>query len=104
MRSTARPGIGSTRINQTDIDRLADWLIRRGLEGLSEAELLRLFCEKCGAAGLPVDRALMLIDTLHPIHEGHVFRWRNDGAEEEPIREYGPVSYTHLTLPTILRV
>lgn len=90
MRSTARPGIGSTRINQTDIDRLADWLIRRGLEGLSEAELLRLFCEKCGAAGLPVDRALMLIDTLHPIHEGHVFRWRNDGAEEEPIREYGP--------------
>jgi len=90
VRSTARPGIGSTRINQTDIDRLADWLIRRGLEGLSEAELLRLFCEKCGAAGLPVDRALMLIDTLHPIHEGHVFRWRNDGAEEEPIREYGP--------------
>jgi adenylate cyclase len=51
---------------------------------------LRLFCEKSGAAGLPVSRALMLIDTLHPIREGRVFRWRADGAEEAAVREYGP--------------
>lgn len=81
---------GSARINSVDIDRLADWLIRRGLEGLPEPELLRLFCEKGAAAGLRVDRALMLIDTLHPIREGRVFRWRADGAEEAAVRDYGP--------------
>ena len=51
--------------------------------------MLRAFCEKCAAIGLPVDRSLMFIDTLHPVHEGRLFRWRSDGAEEEPVRDYG---------------
>jgi len=78
-------------MNPADIDRLADWLIRRGLEGLSEPELLPLFCKKCNAAGLPVNRALMFMDTLHPVHEGRIVFWRNDGVENErPTRDYGP--------------
>src|SRR5947208_2190360 len=59
-------------MDHTNVDRLADWLIRRGLEGVATADLLRLFCEKCGAAGLPVNRGLMFIDTLHPVHEGTI--------------------------------
>ena len=81
---------GSIAIKQTDIDRIADWLIRCGLEGTPESELLRGFCERCKAAGLPISRALALIDTLHPVHEGTVFRWRDDGEPEEPVRDYGP--------------
>jgi adenylate cyclase len=78
-------------MDHTNVDRLADWLIRRGLEGVATADLLRLFCEKCGAAGLPVNRALMFIDTLHPVHEGRIVRWRNDGvADDGAIRDYGP--------------
>ena len=74
-----------------DTDRLIAWLVRRGLEGTSEHDLLRMFCEKCGAAGLPVNRALMFMDTLHPVHEGRIFRWRNDGVPEDtPVRDYGP--------------
>ena len=38
---------------------------------------------KCNAAGLPIARALVIIDTLHPVHEGTVFRWRNDDVEEK---------------------
>jgi adenylate cyclase len=58
---------------------------------VAETDLLRLFCEKCGAAGMPLNRALMFIDTLHPVREGRVFRWRNDGQEDEaPVRDYGP--------------
>ncbi len=76
-------------MDTAQVDRLADWLVRRGLEGMPEPDLLRAFCEKCGAAGLPLDRALVLIDTLHPVHEGTIFRWRNDGEEEEAVREYG---------------
>ena len=41
----------------TDIDRITDWIVRRGLAGAQETDLLREFCEKCNAAGLP-DRAL----------------------------------------------
>jgi adenylate cyclase len=76
-------------MNNADIDRISDWIIRRGLEGAPESDLLRAFCDKCGAVGLPVDRALMFIDTLHPVHEGRIFFWRNDGAEEEAVRDYG---------------
>ncbi len=80
-------------MDQADIERLIDWVVRRGLEGMDAAELLRRFCEKCGALGLPVNRALMVIDTLHPVHEGRLFRWRNDGLEDDaPMREYGPTT------------
>jgi adenylate cyclase len=78
-------------VNTADTDRLVAWLLRRGLEGMAEPELLRLFCEKSGAAGLPVNRALMFMDTLHPVHEGRIFFWRNDGGEDAgPVRDYGP--------------
>ena len=76
-------------MNHTDIDRIADWVIRRGLEGVLEADLLRAFCVKCTAAGLEITRALAFIDTLHPVHEGRIFRWRSDGTEEKTVVEYG---------------
>ena len=76
-------------MNGTEIDRIADWIVRRGLDGIDETALLREFCDKCRAAGLPVSRGLAFIDTLHPVYEGRIFRWRDDGVEEEPVREYG---------------
>jgi adenylate cyclase len=76
-------------MNATEIDRIADWIIRRGLDGVDEIGLLREFCDKCRAAGLPISRGLAFIDTLHPVYEGRIFRWRDDGQEEEPVREYG---------------
>lgn len=78
-------------MDPADTDRIADWLVRRGLEGMGESDLLRAFCEKCGRAGLPVNRALMFMDTLHPVHEGRIFFWRDDGGEDAgPVRDYGP--------------
>jgi adenylate cyclase len=73
----------------TDVDRILDWLVRRGLEGAEETDLLREFCLRCNEAGLPITRALAIIDTLHPVHEGTVFRWRNDNVEEEAATQYG---------------
>jgi len=60
-----------------------------GLAGASEADLLRLFCERLVAEGVPVARANVLIDTLHPVHEGRAFRWRRDQVDVEPVVEYG---------------
>ena len=76
-------------MKSADIDRISDWIIRRGLEGAQETDLLIKFCEKCNAAGLPLARALVVIDTLHPVHEGTVFRWRNDNVEEDAATQYG---------------
>ena len=73
----------------TDVDRISNWIVRRGLEGAQESDLLREFCEKCNETGLPVARALVVIDTLHPVHEGTVFRWRNDDIEEKAATTYG---------------
>ncbi|HTB40239.1 MAG TPA: adenylate/guanylate cyclase domain-containing protein [Reyranella sp.] len=72
-----------------DVDRITDWIVRRGLEGAAETDLLREFCERSNAAGLMISRALAVIDTLHPVHEGTVFRWRSDNVAEKAATEYG---------------
>jgi adenylate cyclase len=63
-----------------------------GLAGAPEPDLLRAFCERLNAEGLPVARALVVIDTLHPVYEGRVFRWLRDDAGFEPVTEYGRTS------------
>src|SRR5580700_2080825 len=70
---------------------LARWTTEAGLAGKSETAMLDGFCRRAVAAGLPVARAMVIIDTLHPVHEGRVFRWRREGDEghTEAI-EYGP--------------
>jgi len=73
-------------------DAIADvmaWVTEAGLAGSSEADLLRGFCERASAAGLPLVRAVVIIDTLHPVHEGRVFRWRRDPSDERAMVEYG---------------
>ena len=76
-------------MHERDIEQIATWVTERALAGASETELLHGFCERVNAASLPVSSAIAVIDTLHPIWEGRVFLWRNDGVEEEPTFEYG---------------
>jgi len=68
---------------------ISESVVRQGLAGTPETELLTSFCQRCESAGLPVASGMAVIDTLHPIWEGRAFTWRNDGVEEEPIIEYG---------------
>lgn len=65
----------------------AAWATQAGLAGAAELDLLRGFCERAVASGLSIGRAQILVDTLHPVHEGRVFRWRADRAGE--VVEYG---------------
>ena len=76
-------------MDEAAVTELSDWLIEGGLAGLSETALLGGFCRRALASGLPVARALVVVDTLHPIHEGRVFRWRADKPDEAEISEYG---------------
>jgi adenylate cyclase len=70
---------------------LSAWLTQAGLAGTSETDIVSGFCDRCVAAGLPLARTLVLIDTLHPVHEGRLFRWGFDPTES-PLLEYGRTS------------
>lgn len=65
------------------------WVTEAGLAGMAESDILQGFCQRLVAAGLPVCQVNILIDTLHPIYEGRVFRWRSNGANINPVVEYG---------------
>lgn len=64
-------------------------ITKAGLAGASEEELLRDFCLGAVVAGLGLSHATLIVDTLHPVHEGHVFHWRDRSPDEIAIREYG---------------
>src|SRR5262249_8738662 len=69
---------------------LLAWLTQAGLAGTPESDIFSVFCDRCVAAGLPLGRAHVAIDTLHPVHEGSLFRW---GYPNEPlVYEYGRTS------------
>jgi adenylate cyclase len=78
-------------MNNSLFSELSAWLTQAGLVGMSETGILSGFCERCVAAELPLDRALVLIDTLHPVHEGRVLRW-GYATSEPALVEYGRTS------------
>jgi adenylate cyclase len=75
-------------MTEAEIAKLATWLAKAGLEGRSETALVEGFCGRAVAGGLPLVRAILFIDTLHPIHEGRAFRWERE-KPEATLTEYG---------------
>jgi adenylate cyclase len=67
---------------------LTTWLTEKTLAGVSEAEIVGGFCERLVQAGVPVTRAIVLVDTLHPIYEGRAFPWSH-GTDQAEMQEYG---------------
>jgi adenylate cyclase len=70
-----RTRLYSRDMNGAFFDELPAWLTQAGLAGTSEIEIVSGFCDRCVAAGLPIARALMFVDTLHPVYEGRLLRW-----------------------------
>ena len=80
-------------MNSAALSELRDWLAEAGLAGNSETEIVDGFCRRAVTAGLPIARATVIIDTLHPVHEGRVVRWRREGDEHQAeLIEYGPTT------------
>jgi adenylate cyclase len=75
-------------MNEASFAELSAWLMQAGLAGTPETDIVSGFCERCVAAGLPLGRAQVFIDTLHPVHEGRLFRW-GQGPSEASLLEYG---------------
>ena len=76
-------------MNETAFSELAAWVTEAGLIGRSESELMVGFCRRVADAGVPLARAIVILDTLHPIYEGRAFRWRADLPGEAEVIDYG---------------
>lgn len=68
---------------------LSAWVAEAGLIGRNEGELIAGFCRRVTKAGVPLARALVILDTLHPIYEGRALLWRSDRPGTGEVREYG---------------
>src|SRR5438552_869931 len=75
-------------MDAAQIVELSQWVTRAGLAGKPETDLVQGFCERVAGAGVPLSNSILIIDTLHPIHEGRAFRWRR-GEPETVLIEYG---------------
>lgn len=75
-------------MDDAQVGALAGWLTEAGLAGMPETEMLDGLCERLTALGMAIGRAIVIIDTLHPIHEGRLFAWSRDRRSAE-LTEYG---------------
>jgi adenylate cyclase len=73
---------------------LPAWLTEVGLAGAPETDTVTGFCDRSVAGGIPLGRAHLFLDTLHPLHEGRMFRWGY--PNESLIYEYGRTSFEGL--------
>ena len=78
-------------MNEKVFSELPAWLTKAGLAGTPDTDIFSGFCDRCVAAGMPLGRAHLFIDTLHPVHEGRLFRW-GFGPDETAMHEYGRTS------------
>jgi adenylate cyclase len=78
-------------MNEAFFAELSAWLTQAGLAGTPETDIVSEVCDRCVAAGLPLARTNVFIDTLHPVHEGRLVRWGH-GPTESPLVEYGRTS------------
>ena len=76
-------------MNDAIFSELAGWVTEAGLIGRAESELMAGFCQRIGVAGVRLARSMVILDTLHPIYEGRVLRWRADLPEAVEAVDYG---------------
>lgn len=103
-------------MNDAQIADLTTWVARSGLEGMVQADLISGFCDRAVAIGMPLVRASFIIDTLHPVYEGHAVTWmrkektarltdfgRTEAAEAAESWRRSPFYHLNQTGETMLR-
>ncbi|MHA1537390.1 MAG: adenylate/guanylate cyclase domain-containing protein [Alphaproteobacteria bacterium] len=85
--------INTDRKPPLKLDGLTDWLVDRGLEGLSVNRQLAGFCARIHEAGFPLRRANMSMATLHPRYGAETYVWRPGLEEAERTQRERQVSH-----------
>ncbi|MBO6892002.1 MAG: adenylate/guanylate cyclase domain-containing protein [Roseibium sp.] len=67
-------------ISMAEIDDVEDWLIDQSLGRPDVATMFAQMCQKLRLCNVPIDRAMLVWSTLHPLIEAELAFWEN-GAE-----------------------
>ena len=67
--------------------KISQWLIQRGLAGDTVAQLATGLCDHLAAQGVPLLRAFIGLQTLHPLYGGYAYIWRR-GVEDLSVDSY----------------
>lgn len=74
-------------VSEILLDKVADWLMRTSLSDESLETIVRGFCERLAAAGLPLMRVHLSFSMLHPLYDALGFTWwRGRGMEVSGLR------------------
>lgn len=72
------------------LDKVEEWLTRSALAGDDLENIVRGFCERIAAAGLPMARVHLTFSMLHPLYDALGFTWqRGSGLTIEGYRHAG---------------
>jgi adenylate cyclase len=74
-------------MNSERVLALREWIAESAMSGADEPELLQGVCDRLRTDGIDLMRAIMGVDTLHPVLEGRMFIWKR-GAEAVRQSEY----------------
>src|SRR6187402_3015807 len=78
----------STDVSTILMDRVADWLTESALAGDDLEVMIRGFCERLAAAGMPIARVHLSFSMLHPLYDALGFTWeRGSGMRVEGFRQ-----------------
>ncbi len=69
------------------VPEISQWLVQRGLAGDTVAELATGLCDRLAAQGVPLLRAFIGLQTLHPLYGGYAYIWRR-GVKDLSVDSY----------------
>jgi len=68
---------GAWAVVATHCDPIIGWAAEQGLLGASADHLMQGYCERLRAAGVPLLRVFVGVQTLHPLYDGYSYVWRH---------------------------
>src|SRR5262245_9622345 len=68
------------RVSATLLDKVAEWLTHSALAGDDLENIVRGFCERIAASGLPVARIHLSFSMLHPLYDALGFTWHRSSG------------------------
>ncbi|MDJ0683459.1 MAG: adenylate/guanylate cyclase domain-containing protein [Alphaproteobacteria bacterium] len=63
---------------ESAVHEISDWIIESSLNGIGADMLIKGFCERLNAAGLPMDRCSVAMSFLHPMFRAFSVNWSTD--------------------------
>lgn len=80
----------TSSVSDIFLDKVAEWLTQAALTGENLETVVRGFCDRMAASGLPIARVHLTFSMLHPLYDAVGFTWRRaSGVTIEGYRHSG---------------